>query len=130
MRSLANESVRMGFLKKGAVLLLKGAHLLLTLFLLLGWLCSGLTLWFHVALIPIVVLHWQINQGRCVLSDWEQALKGPVKKGQESKARGHFSRTLVKSITGHEPTDHTLMVLIYGLLTLSLLASLFRLYVQ
>jgi hypothetical protein len=78
--------------------LIKGIHIALVAFVMLGWLASSPELLIgHLILIPGILLHWKMFDG-CILTYWECRLKGrpfvPDSEGEPSP----FLRGLLASM--------------------------------
>lgn len=52
------------------------SHSLIVLFLFWGFLLPKKYLVYHLIAWPIVWLHWQLNNQRCILTEWEFKLRG------------------------------------------------------
>jgi hypothetical protein len=106
-------------------LLIRVVHFGILGFILLGSMSSNkLVLTLHLLVIPIVILHWKTNDGRCILSEWDLKLKSSVSSGTE--VRGHFIRSIFSSI-GMSPSDQQLKKIIYAVFAASWISSCFRL---
>lgn len=109
--------------------LIKWFHLAVLVFLLVGWLIGYLTssptvFWAHLAVVPLVVFHWQTNGGSCILTVWERRLR-PQEAASRQKPQGEFSRGLLKAVFGVEVKDRQLFWMVYGCLAMSWALSLF-----
>ncbi len=51
-------------------------HLSITLFCIVAFLGPEPVLWFHLFFVPLMVLHWRLNDSVCILTDLENWLLG------------------------------------------------------
>jgi len=113
----------MNFLVK----LLDFIHQVAACFLILGCLLPPKYLIYHVFLWPLVYLHWYFNDGRCILSDWQNAAGDEKLNGHESGwvyIRSILSRFIKNS---DSITDIQIQYLIFFMYTLPWSISLYRL---
>ncbi len=54
-------------------------HLSITLFCIVAFLGPEAVLWFHVVFVPLMVLHWRLNDDICILTDAELWLLGKTR---------------------------------------------------
>jgi hypothetical protein len=54
-------------------------HLSITLFCIVAFLGPEPVLWFHVVFVPLMVLHWRLNDDICILTDAELWLRGETR---------------------------------------------------
>lgn len=101
-------------------------HWAIIAFVVLGWLIPFESiLWIHIFVIPALVIHWQTNKGRCVLTQIEDRLKRPedLTAAEEEES---FIRKAFRNYLGIKLTDQSLKVLIYTAMGLAWIASLSR----
>lgn len=107
---------------------LRFLHLLILLYMVFGWaINSKSALYFYVIAVPVLMIHWQLNDGTCYLTNLEHKLKGDTaNKGEQE---GAFIRSLLAKATGANAKDWQLFILIYGVLIIGWMAGVYR-YVQ
>lgn len=111
-----------------AIALLKFLHLSVLLFILCGWLFPSPLFWqIHLAIVPLTVLQWQFNQGTCILTNWENALRGEVKDRQEQQ--GQFIKGLLSRCYNPLPSDRAIQLAIYATMGIAWTISVLRLAV-
>jgi hypothetical protein len=54
-------------------------HLSITLFCIVAFLGPEPVLWFHVVFVPLMVLHWRLNDDICIFTDAELWLRGETR---------------------------------------------------
>jgi hypothetical protein len=77
-------------------------HVAILCFILAGWLLPARGwLIFYLAFLPLVVMHWRINRGACVLNNLENWLRYRRWRAPEQNAEeGAWLRTLIRNLTG------------------------------
>lgn len=101
-------------LRKFLIQIIRILHTGLIIFILFGWLLPfSEMLLFHIIFVPLVLLSWQFNNGTCFLTNVENYLS--MSGVPEELQRGEFSRKLIKSITGKNPADETLRIIVWSL---------------
>jgi hypothetical protein len=103
------------------------------LYILLGWTLPpspGLSL--HPLAVGLVLLHWRLNGGECILTTWERRLSGIQKQTDPSEAAENavqrtFSGRLIHWSTGRWPKAKTLKRLVYTLPLIAAALSTLRL---
>lgn len=114
MTSLAIKSVR-------------AVHLCVLLFIISGPCLPGqATRVAHLLLIPVLFVHWRLNDERCVLTEWESALD--VARAVKP-VPGGFVKSILSKIVRELPPDKVIKRWFHGILIGSWLASLARLLV-
>lgn len=109
-----------------AIAALKFLHLSVLLFIILGWLLpQPLWLQIHLAIVPLTILQWQFNQGTCILTNLENALRGEVKNRQEQQ--GQFIKGLLGRCYNPLPSDRAIKRTIYLIMGLAWTISALRL---
>jgi hypothetical protein len=107
-------------------------HTLIVFFLSWGFLLPKKYLIYHLFAWPIVWLHWQLNNQRCILTEWEFKLRG-IDDAQIIKVTENdspFMRKLYKMIFGDKKSisNETLHYSIIILFTLAWIISLIRIF--
>lgn len=101
-------------------------HILVVLYTLTGWAYpAGLV--FYVFFIPLMVLHWPLNRGSCVLNNLENWLREGRWRNPSNREEGAWVHCLVVDTTGLALSPRQVMVLSYGLLALCWILGLLRL---
>ena len=78
------------------------SHLLIMLFLMLGWALPWSLAWiFHAILTPLTRLHWRFNQRTCIFTTWEHKIL--QNDHVEDHEEGWFVKEITQSITGWRP---------------------------
>ncbi|MEC8926966.1 MAG: DUF2784 family protein [Candidatus Thermoplasmatota archaeon] len=82
-------------------------HLLVMLFLMLGWaLPWPVAWWVHATLTPLTRLHWRFNNRTCIFTTWEHQLL--QNEHVDDHEEGWFVKEVVEVLTGwRPPTDLT-----------------------
>ncbi|NJK36748.1 MAG: DUF2784 domain-containing protein [Oscillatoriales cyanobacterium RM2_1_1] len=114
---------------KGRILLiycLKFTHLAVLLFICLGWVFPGRIIHqIHLVFVPLTILQWQLNQGTCLLTNWENQLaQTPPDKSQQ---QGQFTKKILGTCFDPLPSDQTLKRMIYGIILTAWILSGIRL---
>jgi len=104
----------------------KLSHVLVFLYILLGWALPVYTLGFYMLWIMTVMVQWELNSGTCVLTNLEVYLKGESLQSKKSEQEGRFLKELIKKFFGFEPTDKILKSVIYLLMYLFFVIALIR----
>ena len=97
-------------------------HFCILLFVILTPFCSHYKyIFIHVLFIPLLILHWKLNDDTCVLTEIEKII---TKENQNKK-------TFIGSIIGpvYEPKSNTIQVICFILWIISCM-KLYKLYVQ
>jgi len=95
-------------------------HVAIFLFIALGWaLPSRPWLLFYLIFLPLVVLHWRLNRGACLLNNLENWLRyRRWRAPAENPEEGAWLRTLLSSSTGIALSPSAMDRLIYGAMAL------------
>lgn len=108
--------------------LVKALHYIITGFVLLAWLCPNqLVLITHVALVPLLLIHWKSYNNRCFLSDIEAKLSGVDIAEQEDSP---FIRGLLRLFIKQEISSKAVVRVTYLIMFVVFSASAFRLLLQ
>ncbi len=114
-------------LKFVAIKFLAILHFSIVSFVVFGFVfVSHKILMFHLILLPILILHWQTNQGVCYLTQIENKIKG--KSLSKAEQQGGFSEVIFERVFGRRPSKMQLQNSIYGIMSLSWLLSLTKLF--
>ena len=95
-------------------------HLAILAFITLGWtMPARAVLIFYLVFLPVVVLHWKLNAGACVLNNLENWLRYRRWRAPErNPEEGAWLRTLLKSLTGIALTRAAMDAVIYSAMAL------------
>ena len=78
-------------------------HLLVMLFIMLGWaLPWRIAWWSHAILTPLTRLHWRLNKRTCIFTTWENKLL--QNEHIEDHEEGWFVKEMTEAITGWRPS--------------------------
>ena len=78
------------------------SHLLVMLFLMLGWaLPWPVAWWVHAILTPLTRLHWRFNDRTCIFTTWEH--KQLKNEQDEEHEEGWFVKEVAEALTGWRP---------------------------
>ena len=76
-------------------------HFAVLLYIVGGWAVPyAPALYFYVAFLPLMVLHWQINKNSCVLNNIESWLRYRTWRSQHNAEEGAWLMTLIRNVTG------------------------------
>ena len=93
-------------------------HVAVFLFIALGWALRPILL-FYLIFLPLVVLHWRLNRGACLLNNVENWLRHRRWRAPaENPEEGAWLRTLLASATGITLSPAAMDRLIYGAMAL------------
>lgn len=82
---------------------LRFIHALITLFVLAGcFLPWHKVLYVHIVLVPLVIAHWKINDGRCILTIWEHALMKRDPESEDDFVKGYLRSLFKDKLPGDE----------------------------
>ena len=95
--------------------LIQWLHIAIIVFLLFGFLASGSLLYFHLTSIPLVIGHWHMNKGECILTQWERRWTGTSAPAERAP---NFTQQLFAKCHIH-PSDQQVEWITHGLLVLS-----------
>jgi hypothetical protein len=101
-------------------------HLVILVFITLGWsVPSRAVLIAYLVFLPVVVLHWKLNAGACVLNNLESWLRYRRWRAPErNPEEGAWLRTLIANLSGLMLTRLVMDTIIYAALTLFWLLGL------
>jgi len=114
------------------ILLLEIIHRILVYFMLFGFILPIKFLYIHIFAWPLVYLHWQLNNDRCILTEWEYKLKGIEYKYIPTSSEDHdwpFMRKAL-SILNINLTNKQMDKYIKKYLTIAWLISLIILFMH
>ena len=105
---------------------LAAVHLVSTLFLFFGCLVPQKFLWVHALFWPLVFLHWQLNNGNCIITDLQKKV-GDQQLTAKSGSWPYIRGLLSKFVDTQAISDNQIRDAIYTLYTVSWAVSLYRL---
>ncbi|MBS72238.1 MAG: hypothetical protein CMO20_04720 [Thermoplasmata archaeon] len=86
-----------------AARLVRFAHLLVFIFLIIGWALPWWQAWaIHLPLTIITRIHWRMNNRRCIFTTWEVILKG--QEFEEDHEEGWFVKEVFEALTKWRPS--------------------------
>lgn len=108
------------------VLAVRASHYAILFFIMLGWAFAqkGILI-FHMVMIPLVILQWKINHGRCLLTDLEHHLM-PTEEDQTDNESEGFVARILRTLFKIELTPTQLMNFIYAVMAVSFIISLIK----
>jgi hypothetical protein len=90
-------------------------HVAVFLFIALGWtLPARPALLAYLVFLPLVVLHWRLNRGACMLNNLENWLRHRRWRVANNPEEGAWLRTLLAAATGMSLSPAAMDRLIYG----------------
>jgi hypothetical protein len=104
-------------------------HVAVLALVTLGWLLPDRTWLFgYLIFLPLMVLHWKLNRGACILNNLENWLRRRRWRAPDTnREEGAWLRTLLADATGIALTRGRMDAIIYGAMTLFWLLALARL---
>lgn len=116
-------------LKNLPILAIRATHYAVLLFIVLGWIfVKKEILVIHMVMIPLVILQWKINNGRCLLTDLEHYLVPAVPEESEEQSEGFVARIL-KTVLKIELSPSQLMSFMYSVMALSFSVSFVKVFI-
>jgi hypothetical protein len=77
----------------------------------------------HLVFIPLLILQWKLNNGRCLLTDLEYLLQNkPLKPADGDNSNG-FVKNILTQLCKQTPSDRQVMLLMYIIMAISFLLS-------
>jgi len=103
-------------------------HVAILAIVIAGWaLPSRSWLIFYLIFLPLMILHWKLNRGACVLNNLENWMRCRRWRAPEAnREEGAWLRTLLADATGIALTRGQMDTIIYGAMTLFWLLGLAR----
>ena len=104
-------------------------HIAILAMVALGWLMP-LRAWliFYLIYLPLMVLHWHLNRGACILNNLENWLRHRRWRApDQNREEGGWLRTLLGDTTGIQLSRGQMNAVIYGAMALFWLVALVRL---
>jgi hypothetical protein len=99
-------------------------HAIVGLYLLFGWLApQPFLLAFYLVLLPAVAIQWLLNDGSCVLNNFETWLRHGRWRDPRNPEEGRFLAMLAHWLFRWQPSRATLDALSYGIVALLWLAG-------
>ena len=110
------------------IFLLTTFHKLLVYFMFFGCILPPKYLPLHIALWPIVYVHWQFNNNKCILTELELKMRGIKKIPSVENDHGsdYYFMKKILSDMNISLTDHQMKYMTYILFTVSWLVSIKR----
>jgi len=95
-------------------------HVAVFLFIALGWALPGrAALLVYLAFLPLVVAHWRLNRGACMLNNLENWLRhGRWRAGGANPEEGAWLKNLLRRTTGLALSARVMDRLVYGAMAL------------
>jgi hypothetical protein len=75
-------------------------------------------LYFYLAFLPVMALHWALNANACVLNNLESLLRNGHWRDPANREEGQWLLTLVRGLTGLPFTPAQMDAISYGVLAL------------
>lgn len=99
-------------------------HIGIVAFVIFGWLSpSAPVLFAHLFFLPLMVIHWKTNHGKCILTQWETGLRqhglGKPAAPEKTEQSSPFIAAIILAITGKKLKEETLNSFIYGMVYIS-----------
>ena len=114
-------------MKNLVIKLLQLFHLLIVLFVVFGSLAPDpLTLKIHLAVIPLLMVQWFLNDGTCYLTNLENMIRGTSIE-KKSQQQGQFIKKILGLFFQTMPTDSQVKIGLYAILVISWSISFSRL---
>ena len=86
-----------------AAKLVRLAHYLVFIYLIIGWALPWWQAWLvHLPLTLATRIHWRLNHRRCIFTTWEVQLKG--EEFVEDHKEGWFVKEVFENVTGWRPS--------------------------
>jgi hemolysin-activating ACP:hemolysin acyltransferase len=105
---------------------LAAVHLASTFFLFFGCLVPQQFLWVHALFWPLVFLHWQFNNGNCIITDLQKKA-GDQQLTTESGSWPYIRGLLATFGDTRVISDTQIHIAIYTIYTVSWATSLYKL---
>ncbi|GAA0524871.1 hypothetical protein [Rhizomicrobium palustre] len=101
-------------------------HILVVVYSLTAWAFRpGLVV--YVFFVPLMVLHWPLNRGACILNNLENLLRNGRWRNPANREEGAWVRCLIVDGTGLDLTPHQIAVISYGVVGLCWLLGVLHL---
>ncbi len=92
-----------------------GVHVAVAAYIFVGWaLAPGLIV--YLAFLPLMVLHWQLNGGSCLLNNCESLLRSGRWRDPANREEGAWLRCVVSDLSGRHFSARQINAISYGLL--------------
>ncbi|HIN45352.1 MAG TPA: DUF2784 family protein [Candidatus Poseidoniales archaeon] len=123
MQRTESSLCEMIYMKPIAAKLVRFLHLIVFIFIAVGWAIPWWQVWaIHVPFVIFTRIHWRLNQRTCIFTTWEVQLKG--EELVEEHEEGWFVKEVFESVTGWRPstlfTRRLMVVWMYGAMALSI----------
>ena len=102
-------------------------HVAILAGVVLGWVWPARSwLFFYLIFLPLMVVHWKLNRGACILNNLENWLRHRRWRVETNREEGAWLRTLLADSTGIQWTPARMDAVIYGAMALFWLLGLAR----
>ena len=92
-------------------------HFAVMIYIVAGWAVPWVPqLYFYLAFLPLVALHWQFNKNSCVLNNIESLLRYGTWRSAQNAEEGAWLKTLIANVTGVELAVWQTDALTYGVM--------------
>jgi len=100
-------------------------HFAVMIFIVAGWAMPWTpVLYFYLAFLPLVALHWQFNRNSCVLNNIESLLRYGTWRAEQNAEEGAWLKHLIGKVTGIQLQAWQTDALTYCVMALLWLAGL------
>jgi hypothetical protein len=94
-------------------------HFAIMIFIVAGWIIpASAVLYFYLAFLPLVALHWQVNKNSCILNNIESWLRYGTWRSERNAEEGAWLMTLIRNVTGIALKPWQVDLLTYGVMAL------------
>lgn len=109
------------------IFLLKVFHWIIVIYILTGWLASSVQwLMVYLVFVPIIVIHWRLNDNSCIINNIETLLVTGKWRNENNPEEGGFVHTTFLKVLGWAPPARVFDHLIYVLMVVLWLAAYIR----
>jgi hypothetical protein len=105
-------------------------HIAVLAYVVLGWIVRArIWLLFYLIFLPVMVLHWKLNRGACILNNLENWFRLRRWRAPETnREEGAWLRTLLSDATGIALSRGQMDAVIYGAMGLFWILALARFF--
>lgn len=109
------------------IFLLKVFHWIIVIYILTGWLASSVQwLMVYLVFVPIIVIHWRLNDNSCIINNIETLLVTGKWRNENNPEEGGFVHATFLKVLGWAPPARVFDQLIYVLMVVLWLAAYIR----
>lgn len=109
------------------IFLLKIVHWAIVIYILTGWMvASAQWLGVYLVLVPIIVIHWRLNDNSCIINNIETLLITGKWRNESNPEEGGFVHTSFLKVFGWAPPARVFDQLIYVLMSVFWAAAYIR----